>query len=269
MHVLDEPVTQQSARKKSDVQLVRALDRGLAILTLLGRGTEMTLTEISTTLQLPYSTTFRILETLVQRGFVHQSQPYGSYAVGVKAFEVGAGYMRTSLSEAARPAMAVLVEELNETCNLAVRNGSEAVYVDQVEGSRRVRMFTQVGARAPLHCSGVGKALLAGEPNDVINSVVKSLRLKRFTSNTVTTTKALLRELETTRDRGYALDLEEYEAGVRCAAAPVTDGAGKTVAAISVSAPAQRFPDERLEAVGKHVVECAQSISMRLGWAEL
>jgi IclR family acetate operon transcriptional repressor len=228
----------------------------------------MTLTEISTTLKLPYSTTFRILETLVQRGFVHQSQPYGAYVVGVKAFEVGAGYMRTSLSAAARPEMEDLAKELNETCNLAIRDGSEAVYVDQVEGSRRVRMFTRVGARAPLHCTGVGKALLAGERREVVESILGSQPLPRYTSNSVSTLRALLKELGATRSRGYALDLEEYEMGVRCAAAPIRDAGGKVIASISVSAPVQRFPDEKLEAVGRYVTDCATSISMRLGWMQ-
>jgi len=245
---------------------VRALDRGLALLIELGRGGERSLKELATAVGLPASTTHRLLDTLVARGFARQTGPHGRYGLGVRAFEVGTGYVLAGVTEAAQEAMASVTEELNETVNLAVRDGAHAVYVQQVEGRQRVRMFTRVGARVPLHASGVGKSLLAWEPGGVPSELAPSGRLEPFTAATLVTTEALRRELRATAARGYAVDLEEFEPGVRCAAAPVRDASGEVVAAMSASAPVARFDDARLAEVGQRLVEAAREVSRRLGW---
>ena len=245
---------------------VRALDRGLAILIALGDARPRTLTEIGDAVGLPYSTVHRLLATLAGRGFVEQVTSSGRYRVGVRAFEVGASFVGGGLTEAAHEPMAALRSALDETVNLAVRDGDAAVYLHQVEGQRKVRMFTRVGARVPLHCTGVGKALLAWEPDDVVRTLVSEIPKERHTETTITETRALLADLAATAERGHALDMEEYEAGVRCVAVPVRGPSGEVIGALSVSAPTSRFDDDRLAHVARSLGDCATEASRRTGW---
>lgn len=246
--------------------MVRALLRGLALLELVATDRDLSLSNLARRARLPVSTTHRLLETLRRRGFV-QAVGDGRYRLGVRAFEVGMSFLRShDLPEVARPVMTELVDRVKETANLAVRDGAEAVYVLQVESERMLRLFAQPGARHPLYCTGVGKVLLAWEPEDHVRALLGSGPLPRFTPRTLTHPDAVLRELRTVRARGYAVDREERESGVRCVAAPVRDASGRVVAALSLSAPASRLPHRRIPPVAALVVSAAQRISRRLGF---
>ncbi len=243
---------------------VRTLLRGLALLEALAQTPDLTLSEVARRVRLPVSTTYRMLETLRRRGFVHLSGA-SRYRVGLRAFEVGMGFLNGQrLPEVARPAMVDLVNRVNETANLAMRDGWEAVYVLQVESRQMLRLFAHPGARHPLHCTGVGKILLAWEPEDQVRAFLESAPLLRFTPRTLTDPEAILRELRSVRTRGYAVDREERERGVRCVAAPVRDSQGRVVAALSVSAPATRLPHRRIPEVAGAVLETAAEISRQL-----
>ncbi|MBS3933726.1 MAG: IclR family transcriptional regulator [Truepera sp.] len=256
------------ARPREQVERIRALDRGLVVLERLASSPNLSLTELANQVGLAYSTAHRILETLRQRAFVDRSDETGRYSVGVRAFEVGTGYLaKGQLPEAAHEPMKRLVEELNETVNLAVRGGREAIYIHQVEGQQKVRMFTQIGARTPLHSSGVGKVLLAWQSPDEIEAFLQA-PLTAYTEHTLTAPQSILAELARVRERGYALDLEEFEPGVRCVAAPVRDRHGAVVAALSLSAPALRLAASRLQPTAKKIVTTGKEISRRLGWLE-
>lgn len=237
---------------------VRTLERGLWVLEALAELGEGGLGPLSRRTGLAKSTLYRLLQALAQRGFVEEER--GVYRVGPRAFAVGQAYPKRSLLRAARPEMEALAGELGESVNLAVRAGLEALYLDQVEGTRLVRLFTAPGSRAPLHATGVGKVLLA------FGGVPEGLRLEPYTPKTLTRLEALLAELERVRTRGYALDDEEREAGVRCVAAPVFGPSGEVVAALSLSAPAGRLPLERAHALAPRVVEAARRASLRLGF---
>ncbi len=246
---------------------VRALLRGLAVLEVLAFSSHLNLSEVARRARLPVSTTHRLLETLRRRGFV-QPVDDGRYRVGLRAFEVGMAFLRAqNLTDLARPVMAQLVREVQETANLAVRDGAEAVYVLQVESDRMLRLFAQPGARHPLYCTGVGKVLLAWEPEDEVRRLLGPGPLPRFTPRTLTHPDEVVRELRAVRARGYAVDREERESGVRCVAAPVHDASGRVVAALSVSAPATRLPQRRLPQVAATVTSAAREISRRLGFS--
>ncbi len=239
------------------------------VLEALAKAPELSLTELGDRVGLAYSTAHRILETLRQRGYVVQSHETGRYSLGVRAFEVGSGFLaKGQLPEAAQAPMRKLVDELNETVNLAVQDGREAIYIYQVEGRQKVRMFTQIGARTPLHSSGVGKVLLAWQDERAVQGLLEEAPLAAFTGTTLTEPGAVLEELRRVRERGYARDLEEFEPGVRCVAAPVRDRHGGVVAALSVSAPVARLGDERLEALARSIGAAGKEISARLGWLE-
>lgn len=253
----------------SGERAVRSLVRGLQVLEILARTPEQSLTEIARQAHLPFSTTHRLLETLCRRGFVAQVEGSGRYRVGLKAFEVGTAFLTSHrLPEVARPVMAELVKHLSETTNLAVRDGREAVYVLQVESPRMLRLFAHPGARHPLYCTGVGKVLLAWEPEQEVRSLLGPGPLPRYTPRTLTDPELVLQELRVVRARGYALDREEREIGVRCVAAPVRDATGRVVAALSVSAPTTRLPYRRIPEVARAVMTAAQRISMLMGFPE-
>lgn len=246
---------------------MRALLRGLAVLEVLAQGQDLNLSEVARRARLPVSTAHRLLETLRRRGFVQPVED-GRYRVGLRAFEVGMGFLRAQrLPEVARPVMVELVDRVEETANLAVRDGAEAVYVLQVESHRMLRLFAQPGARHPLYCTGVGKVLLAWEPEEEVRRLLGPGPLPRFTPRTLTDPDAVVRELRAIRARGYAVDREERESGVRCVAAPVRDASGRVVAALSVSAPASRVPHHRIPPVAATVVSAAEEISRRLGFS--
>ena len=261
-------LAKQKETMGSSTGRVRALERGLTILEILGQTPDISLTEISEKADLPLSTAYRMVETLVERGFVVYSKRDGRYRIGLKAFEIGSSYVKSnSLQEIAAVRMKQLVQEVNETANLAVLDRSEAVYVFQVEGRRTIRMFTSIGARVPLYCSGVGKALLAWLPNEEVERILANVEFVRHTPATLTNMEVIQQEFAKIRKAGYAFDLEEYEANVRCVAAPVRDQHGTVIAAVSVSAPKQRFTDELLNKIAKRAVVTANDISRQLGWS--
>ncbi|MDQ7040568.1 MAG: IclR family transcriptional regulator [Rhodothermus sp.] len=246
---------------------VRALARGLRLLEVLGSGETLSLSELARRTALTPSTAYRLLETLRRRGFVDWDETTGLWRIGMRAYEIGQAFCHpNSLSALALEAMQQLVARVNETVNLAVLDGTEAVYIQQVESNQMLRMFTRLGARVPLHCTGVGKVLLAWRPEDEVRQLLGPEPFVAFTPQTLTRLDAVCRELAQVRQQGYALDLEEREIGVRCLAAPIRDAAGRVIAALSLSAPAIRLPNDRLPQLVPLVLETARTLSLRLGW---
>lgn len=259
---------QKPGRSRSgEIGSVRTLERGLSVLLALRELRRAPLSVLARQVGLPASTTYRLLETLRQSGFIEWEEASGQFSIGLRAYQVGLGYAgRSTLTGAAHPEMEALVAELNETVNLAVLHGSEAVYLHQVEGRQLVRMFTHLGASAPLHCTGVGKALLAwSDPSDVVARLGPG-PYPQFTPHSLTTLPAYQAALAAVRAQGYALDDEERELGVRCLAAPLRGEDGAVVAALSLSAPTARFGRERVPVLAARLGQAAGRISARLGW---
>jgi DNA-binding IclR family transcriptional regulator len=140
------------------------------------------------------------------------------------------------------------------------------IYIDKIEPARSVRMITRIGASNPVHCTSVGKAILAFLPEDRANDVVKRLRFERFTHRTIATVEALRTEMEKTRRRGYAVDDEEFEEGLRCIAVPVLDAQRQPVAAVSVSGPSFRVTAQKLPSIANHLLQCVRGISVDMGY---
>ena len=250
----------------SETASVRTVDRSLLLLTHLARQPGASLSELARHAGLSASTTYRLLETLKRHRFVEHDPERARWFVGVGAYRVGASYLGTNdVVTAARPEAERLVANLNETVNIAVLDGCDVVYVQQVEGRHMVRMFMQLGARAPLHCTGVGKALIAWRGEDDIRRIVGEGPYPAHTSNTITSLGALLQELQRVREQGYALDDEERESGVRCIAEPIWDARGQVTAAISVSAPTTRLDKERVPQYAQHLVMAAANATERVG----
>ncbi len=256
--------------RSAEVSEVRTLERGLHLLEVLSEAETLSLSELARRTELSPSTAYRLLETLRRRGFVDWDEARGLWKVGLRAYQVGSAFLtRGGLIEAAIPEMEKLVDELNETVNLAVLDGNEVVYIAQVEGRQLIRMFTRIGARAPIYCTGVGKALMLEHSEAEVRRIVGAGPFKPYTAKTITTLEGFLETLRQARQRRFVVDDEEREDGVRCIAAPIHDNRGKVVASMSLSAPASRVPDERLDALGARVRQAADAVSSRLGWNAL
>ncbi len=248
-------------------KIVQSVDRALKLLDILiDKKEAIALSEISEIADLNISTTHRLLNTLVQRGFVTQAEESSKYKLGYRLFEI-AGILedQINLKRIVRPYLEEIVEKCNETANLVVLDGAEVVYIDQVESTNMMRMFAQVGSKGPAHSLGSGKALLAYLSETELDKLLAELDLKKFTENTITKTEKLKEHLAEIREQGYAVDDEEMEEGVCCAAAPIENRDGKVIAAISVSGPNIRINDQFLyQELVPLVKEQAEKISRKL-----
>ena len=248
---------------------VQSLVRALTIVNRLAAADEgVTLTEVAQQVGLSPSTAHRLLTTLEQERYVHFDAERRLWSVGVQAFVAGNAFLKTrSLVASARPQMRALMEESEETVNLAVEDQFEAIYLSQVECRQMMRAFARPGARVPLHCSSVGKALLSAMPDSELSRILHRRGLPRVTVKTITTTTTLRDDLIRTRERGYAIDDEENAVGLRCIAAVIFNENAAAVAAISVSGPMARISDDRIPLLGDRVRRRADAITAQLGGA--
>jgi len=158
-----------------------------------------------------------------------------------------------------------LMEESGESVNLGILEDADVTFLSQVECREMMRMFVQLGGRAPAHASGVGKALLAALPDPALDSILKQRGLRRFTANTIASRAMLREDLLRVRSRGYAYDDEEHAVGLRCVASTLHDEFGDPVAAISLSGPRARITDARVEVLGRLVRDTADRVTAALG----
>ncbi|MGY2051416.1 HTH-type transcriptional regulator BhcR [Methylobacterium sp. JK268] len=245
---------------------IQALDRALDVLEVLATREGMTLTEIAEALGQSVATMHRVLATLEARHFVEVSADRQDWHVGAAAFRIGSAFLRrTNLVDRSRGAMRHLMQQTGETSNLGVEWRGGVLFVSQVETQAAIRAFFPPGMVAPLHASGIGKALLAGFDAAKRDAVLRDTVLERFTPRTLTDAARLRDDLAAARRRGYALDDEERTHGMRCVAAPIFNAHGEAIAGISVSGPTARMEDGRIAAIGAAVRDAAREISHRLG----
>ncbi|GGF23843.1 IclR family transcriptional regulator [Aliidongia dinghuensis] len=224
------------------------------------------LTELAKATGLAPSTAHRLLKTLQQRRYVSHDAERGLWFVGVQAFTVGAAFLRTrNVVAAARPVMRQLMEDSGESVSLAVLDGADAVYLAQIECRAMMRALARPGGRAPLHCSGVGKALLASLDAAERPPLYARIDFTGYTEHTLTDAEALEAALRPIAAQGFAIDDEEFALGLRCVAASILDEYGEPVAAISCSGPTARVTTERLAPLGRLVATAAAEIGAALG----
>ena len=224
---------------------IKVLEKALAVLDLFGEtGGTLTLAELTQRLGISKPTAFRIVNVLERQGYLEKPAGTAGYRLGFKLYRLGSLVNASaSVQRLARPVLEALSAKCGETVHLVVLDRGEALYLDKIEGNRAVGVVSRVGMRLPAHCSGVGKVLLAHLTEDQVEAIVRERGLPRFTPSTITDREALRAELALVRERGYALDNEEIELGLRCVAAPVRDATGRVVAAVSISGPKFRFDD--------------------------
>jgi IclR family acetate operon transcriptional repressor len=227
--------------KESSDGGVQSVERAFEVLeALAARGTELSVAEIKVATGMPAASVHRLVRTLVSLGYVRQEQS--------RRYSLAPGLIRLGDSAAkqfgtwANPVLVELVAQVGESANMAIVDGSHALYVAQVAGHHAMRMFTEVGRRVPLHSTGVGKALLTQLSDDEVTRLLRLAGMPRITDHTITDLPVLLHELAAARALGYTTDIGEQEVGVSCVAVPVPQA--PALAAISFSAPSPRMtPD--------------------------
>ena len=249
---------------------VQVLDRALGILDLLAdENPELGPSEVSERTGLHKSTVHRLLQVLERHRLIEKQAQNGKYRLGLKLFELGSkAVTQLDLRECARPYLDRLVLEIGETAHICVLDGDRMLSIANVESPRTLRTPSTVGRRTPLHCTSVGKALLAFLPGAEQDELIKKLELTTYTRHTLTKPARLKAELKLIHQRGYAMDDEEIEEGLRCIGAPVMDYSGRVVAAMSIAGPAFRLIEERIPAVARSVVKAANELSIELGCKE-
>ncbi len=255
-------------RRKSVGEGVQSIRRVMALIeTMASEGPECSLGDLAQRLGLHVSTVHRLLTTLMSLGYVEQNPQDSKYRLGLKMVELGALVLgQIELRREAGPYLRALSEKTGETANLIVLEQGEVVYIEKVESPASLRFFNRIGKRAPAHCTGGGKALLANLPPAQVQEIIAAKGLPRLTSQTVGDEEVLWKQLAGIKEAGYALDNEECEEGVRCVAAPVFNHMGAPVAAVSISGPTFRFSSPRMEEFIRLTKEAAEGISRRLGY---
>jgi IclR family transcriptional regulator, KDG regulon repressor len=247
-------------------RVLRSVNNALAVLESFSvERPEIGVTELSHTLGLGKSTVHRLLTSLAARGYVRKNPDTERYCLGFKAFEVGsliAG--RGAIREVAAPFLRTLMLATKETVHLGVLDEWEVVYIDKMESDQPLQMYSRVGRRAPLHCTALGKALAAWEPEDWVDKFLRR-RLRAYTSSTLTEPGDLRRELSKIRATRYALDGEEFSLGLKCVAAPLFDHSRRVVASIGIAGPSVRLSSHRLPRLASLVRESAAGVSRALG----
>lgn len=249
-----------------DPYLLGSLRKGLDVLDCFARRETWSLAELCVALGQNKTTVFRMLRTLEEFGYLTKDAATGRYALGLRLLSLGGAAVRQeTLRWQALAPLQDLVRDTGETVHVGVLHRTEAVCVQAVEGTRLVRMHAFVGKRTPAHASALGKTVLAWRSEAEVRALFEGRMLQPFTPNTITDVEALVANLAATRARGYAMDEEEIELGLRCIGAPIFDGAGRASAALAVSVPATRLDAARIAALVPMVRGTAEQISRMLG----
>jgi len=243
---------------------VPAVERALTILEIVASSRKgLTLSEIARKMELPKSSAHYVLSTLERRGYLYRSIGRAHYMFTAKFFTLASSTLSgLSLREEARPSLRRLMESTGLTVHMALLEQNEVVLIEKAEPSPS-RLPTWVGKRMAIHCTGVGKALLAYLPEERVNQIIRH-GLIRYNDNTIVSARKLLQELARIRQLGYALDDEEETIGLRCLGAPILDGSGQPIAAISIAGTTDEVTPENLEALVAQLKGIARELSRHL-----
>lgn len=224
-----------------------------------------TVTEICGITGLSMATVHRILQELVECGFVVKDTGQKRYRAGFEAWSFAMGLKQTDyLHEAAKEEMKRLNDLSLETIHLITLEGEQGVYIDKVGAKNSIGLRSQIGRRIPLFCTGGGKALLAQQTQQWVEGYLKRVSLEKYTENTILTGASLLKELEVIRVRGYAIDNREHHSDIICVASPVFDNRGGAICSIGISAPDYRFSLDAALGYANEVIRSAELVSKRL-----
>jgi IclR family KDG regulon transcriptional repressor len=245
---------------------VRAVERALDVLSCFKPGQQsLSLTRIAEQLQMPKSTTFRLLATLEAKRFVRRNSETGSYHLGIRLIEMGSlATQDLDLHQWAQPHLQRLAAEFGETVDLAILDGECVIYLQVVESPQRVKLAAAVGQRLPAFCTASGKALLAYLPFAQVTRLVAG-SLKKYTDHTQASLEDLARGFQETRDRGFALSEQEYEKDINAVGAPVLSAQQHPILSLAIAGPSFRLPRERMLALGPALRATTETMAIEAG----
>lgn len=248
-------------------KIIGSVQRAMDILDLFDRRTqELGITDIARALDLPKSTIAGLIFTLEQNDYIDQNSTTRKYRLGFKLAERAGVFLdQFDLRRVALPVLEELCDSSNESVNLAIRDGEHVTYIERILGDNMLGMRSEIGKRELIHSTALGKAMLAQLPTEEINNFVAGYDFIPVTPHTIVDPAVFLDEIQKTLTRGFAVDNQENELGGRCVAAAIFDYHGNPIAAISISVPVQRFPEERTSEFGAMVKQAAWAISKQLG----
>ena len=250
----------------ADAAQVQSLDRALRILAIVAEGSGLSLSEVANASGIAASTAYRMLTTLETHGMVEFDKTDQLWSIGVETYRMGAAFLRRrKLVDRARVVMQELMERTGETANLGLAEDDCVVFVSQVETHQAIRAFFRPGTRSPFHASGIGKAVLAYLDGDRVAAISRKTGLEAFTAKTLSTLPALALDLKDIRERGWSVDDEERNLGMRCIAAAIFNEFGEPIGGVSVSGPTARVTPERLAEIWPLVRNAAVEITKMIG----
>ncbi|MGA1846068.1 IclR family transcriptional regulator [Deferribacter abyssi] len=255
-------------RRDKSEYAVQAVNNALDILELLGGSEqELSISEIGAKLGLTRSNVNKLLATLENFGYVEYNKRTGNFRMDVKAFQISQAYLnKLNLIDASKQILLEIKQKVNETVHISVLRKGNIVYLNAIETDHAVRVVPRIGNIGPAYATATGKAQLAYLKLDKIKEYYSD-KLVKMTDNTIDNIDDLLDNLEDVRNKGYAIDNEEFEVGVKCVGAPVFNFMGKVIAGISISAPIERMDDERIKReIIPTIIEGAQKLSIKYGY---
>lgn len=246
---------------------VQVIDRTFDIIELLALESQgLGVSDVARKLSLNKSTAYRILNAITERGYLEKTGE-GIYRLGMQFVELASTKLSSiELTTEAKPFLNDLTNRLGQSSHIAILDGSDAVYIDKVEVAKNLRLYSQIGKRIPVYCSGLGKSLLLDAEDKTILSLLSQCQMTKLTETTLLTAEDVLMEIREARKRGYTVDNEEHDIGIRCIAAPIYDYRRKIIAAVSLAGPSAFFLPEREDELSKEVLYAAEQISARMGY---
>jgi len=262
---LTAPSSEAGAKADGPYQL-HGLERAVSVLETLSQSeAPLSLADICHCMNLHKSTAHRALMVLERSALIERTSE-NRFRLGLKLYELGnRAVEQIDFRARVYPFFRRLAMDAHETVHLGVLQKTSVVYLDKVEPNRRVCMSSKIGSSNPVYCTSLGKAMLAFQPEETIEKIVSSIRFTRYTPNTLCSREKLFEHLGTVRRRGYAIDDEEIELGVRCIGAPILNEDGWAIAAVSVSGPTSRITPQNARALAQRVLTCCREISGSLG----
>lgn len=252
-------------KEKSHVQSVERAIRLIEILAEENR--EMSLTELSKRAGWPKSTTYGLLSTLRDYHYVDQNAENGHYRLGIRLFELGNLVARNwHIRTLAQPVMQRLNNQTGEMIQLAAEDKGEVLYIEKLDSTHMMRIVSDIGARLPMHCTGLGKVLLAYKKPAEVKWILNMHGMAARTKRTITDPARMEKELADIRKKGYAVDDGEIMESLRCIAAPIRDREGDVRYAVSVSGLAGSMTGEHFERVRAQLLKAAEDISYAMGY---
>ncbi len=248
--------------------IIQSVDRALLMMNLFNEHqSELKITEIASMMSMHKSTVHSLLKTLQMHGYIDQNSESGKYKLGLKLIERSQLLLSSiDIRSVSRRHLEMLSHSTGQTTHLVVLSGNEGVYIDKVEGEKAAIRYSRIGKRVSLHSSAAGKALIAFKKSEEVNSLLEGYVFDRKTQHTILSLNSILIELEHIKKQGYAMDNEENEQGVRCAAVPLYNHHGEVVASMSISTMITQVDDNEMVRLTQLLQIEANKISDSLGY---